>query len=74
MIHFNGHSPPRHAQSAPGTRHPVVARNPDANQAAGKGMKCGLGQYGGCNCGPACVCKEGPVFTMDEMRRLPADY
>ena len=37
-------------------------------------MKCGLGKCGRCNCGPVYVCKEGPVFTMEQMQRLPADY
>jgi NAD(P)H-flavin reductase len=37
-------------------------------------MKCGLGKCGRCNCGPVYVCKEGPVFTMAEMRKLPADF
>jgi sulfhydrogenase subunit gamma (sulfur reductase) len=37
-------------------------------------MKCGLGKCGRCNCGPVYVCKEGPVFTMAEMQKLPADY
>ncbi len=32
-------------------------------------MKCGVGK-----CGPVYVCKEGPVFTMEQMQRLPADY
>ncbi len=37
-------------------------------------MKCGLGKCGRCNCGPLYVCKEGPVFSMEQLRRLPADY
>lgn len=37
-------------------------------------MKCGLGKCGRCNCGPVYVCKEGPVFTMTQMRALPLDY
>ena len=37
-------------------------------------MKCGVGKCGRCNCGPVYVCKEGPVFTMEQMQRLPADY
>jgi NAD(P)H-flavin reductase len=37
-------------------------------------MKCGLGKCGRCNCGSVYVCKEGPVFTMEQMAALPADY
>jgi len=37
-------------------------------------MKCGLGKCGRCNVGPAYVCKEGPVFTMEQIRHLPADF
>jgi len=37
-------------------------------------MKCDLGKCGRCNCGPVYVRREGPVFTMDEVRRLPANY
>jgi NAD(P)H-flavin reductase len=37
-------------------------------------MKCGLGKCGRCNIGSVYVCKEGPVFTLDQMRQLPDDY
>jgi sulfhydrogenase subunit gamma (sulfur reductase) len=37
-------------------------------------MKCGFGKCGRCNCGPLYVCKEGPVFTMEELAALPQDY
>lgn len=37
-------------------------------------MKCGLGKCGRCNCGPVYVCKEGPVFTLAEMNKLPNDF
>jgi NAD(P)H-flavin reductase/formate hydrogenlyase subunit 6/NADH:ubiquinone oxidoreductase subunit I len=37
-------------------------------------MKCGIGKCGRCNVGPLYVCKEGPVVTLDQWRRLPADY
>jgi sulfhydrogenase subunit gamma (sulfur reductase) len=37
-------------------------------------MKCGVGKCGRCNCGPVYVCKEGPVFTMEELANLPQDY
>jgi len=37
-------------------------------------MKCGVGKCGRCNAGPAYVCKDGPVFTFEELRALPMDY
>ncbi|MDD3587967.1 MAG: FAD/NAD(P)-binding protein, partial [Thermoguttaceae bacterium] len=37
-------------------------------------MKCGLGKCGRCNCGPVYVCKEGPVFTLAQMKQLPDDF
>jgi len=37
-------------------------------------MKCGVGKCGRCNCGPVYVCKEGPVFTLEQMKKLPDDY
>lgn len=37
-------------------------------------MKCGVGKCGRCNCGPVYVCKEGPVFTLDQLKSLPSDY
>jgi sulfhydrogenase subunit gamma (sulfur reductase) len=37
-------------------------------------MKCGIGKCGRCNCGPVYVCKDGPVFTAQEMRALPNDF
>ncbi len=37
-------------------------------------MKCGVGKCGRCNCGPVYVCKEGPVFSLEQMKNLPDDY
>jgi sulfhydrogenase subunit gamma (sulfur reductase) len=39
-------------------------------------MKCGVGKCGRCNIGGTYVCKEGPVFTLEEMAALPvgSDY
>ena len=37
-------------------------------------MKCGLGKCGRCNCGPVYVCKEGPVFSLEQLQKLPQDY
>lgn len=37
-------------------------------------MKCGVGKCGRCNCGPIYVCKEGPVFTLEQINQMPSDY
>ncbi len=37
-------------------------------------MKCGLGKCGRCNIGDKYVCKDGPVFRLDEMDTLPDEY
>lgn len=37
-------------------------------------MKCGIGKCGRCNCGPVYVCKEGPVFNLEQIKQLPNDY
>ena len=37
-------------------------------------MKCGIGKCGRCNIGSKFVCKDGPVFTREELRALPAEY
>jgi NAD(P)H-flavin reductase len=37
-------------------------------------MKCGVGKCGRCNCGPVYVCKEGPVFSLEQLQSLPQDY
>jgi NAD(P)H-flavin reductase len=37
-------------------------------------MKCGIGKCGRCNIGGKYVCKDGPVFTREELRALPAEY
>jgi NAD(P)H-flavin reductase len=37
-------------------------------------MKCGVGKCGRCNCGPVYVCKEGPVFSLQQMKQLPEDF
>jgi NAD(P)H-flavin reductase len=36
-------------------------------------MKCGFAECGHCNVGPFFVCRDGPVITAAELRRLPAD-
>lgn len=37
-------------------------------------MKCGLGKCGRCNTGKSYVCKDGPVYTLEQLEKLPAEY
>ncbi len=37
-------------------------------------MKCGVGKCGRCNVGDKYICKDGPVFRMDELQELPSEY
>ncbi|MBQ0099561.1 MAG: FAD/NAD(P)-binding protein [Firmicutes bacterium] len=37
-------------------------------------MKCGIGKCGRCNVGNKFVCKDGPVFRMDQLDELPPEY
>ncbi len=37
-------------------------------------MKCGLGKCGRCNIGNVYVCKDGPVFTYAQIKRLPQEF
>ena len=37
-------------------------------------MKCGVGKCGRCNFGKMYVCKDGPVFTKEQLDSLPAEY
>ncbi|HBN26008.1 MAG TPA: heterodisulfide reductase subunit F [Desulfobacteraceae bacterium] len=37
-------------------------------------MKCGIGMCGRCNIGKELVCKDGPVFTLDELNETPKEY
>ena len=37
-------------------------------------MKCGIGMCGRCNIGEAFVCKDGPVFTLEQLNRMPNEY
>jgi len=37
-------------------------------------MKCGIGICGRCNVGPEYVCKDGPVFTMSQLKEMPQEY
>lgn len=37
-------------------------------------MKCALGKCGRCNIGDKYVCKDGPVFRLDQMNELPDEY
>lgn len=37
-------------------------------------MKCGVGKCGRCNIGTKYVCKDGPVFRLDEIDQLPNEY
>ena len=34
-------------------------------------MKCGVGKCGRCNVGSLYVCKDGPVFTLDQLKDMP---
>lgn len=37
-------------------------------------MKCGVGKCGRCNIGSCYVCLDGPVFTQEQLKQLPAEY
>ena len=37
-------------------------------------MKCGIGLCGRCNIGPMYVCRDGPVFTYEQIQALPAEF
>lgn len=37
-------------------------------------MKCGIGKCGRCNVGKVYVCKDGPVFSWDQLGILPEEY
>jgi len=37
-------------------------------------MKCGIGKCGRCNIGSKYVCKDGPVFTLEELSDLPDEF
>ncbi len=37
-------------------------------------MKCGVGKCGRCNVGDKYICKDGPVFRMDQLQELPSEY
>ena len=37
-------------------------------------MKCGVGKCGRCNVGNKYICKDGPVFRMDQLEELPSEY
>ncbi len=37
-------------------------------------MRCGLGLCHHCNVGPFLVCKDGPVITLAELKKLPPEY
>lgn len=37
-------------------------------------MQCGLGKCGRCNIGSTYVCKDGPVFTYEQMKHMPDEF
>jgi len=37
-------------------------------------MKCGIGMCGRCNIGEKFVCKDGPVFTLSQLNKMPKEY
>lgn len=37
-------------------------------------MSCGIGKCGRCNIGHYYVCKDGPVFTMEQLGEMPDEY
>jgi len=49
-------------------------KNADIYTSLENRMKCGVGKCGRCNCGPVYVCKEGPVFNLEQMKTLPDDF
>jgi len=36
-------------------------------------MKCGIGLCGRCNLGHKYICKDGPVFSLRQLKELPSD-
>jgi len=37
-------------------------------------MKCGIGMCGRCNIGDKFVCKDGPVFSLAQLKQMPPEY
>lgn len=37
-------------------------------------MKCGIGMCGRCNIGKEYVCKDGPVFSLAQLKKMPPEY
>ncbi len=37
-------------------------------------MKCGVGKCGRCNIGDKYICRDGPVFTFEQLRRTPGAF
>ena len=37
-------------------------------------MKCGIGKCGRCNIGSIYVCKDGPVFSLSQLDKIPKEY
>jgi len=37
-------------------------------------MKCGIGMCGRCNIGSKYICRDGPVFTLNQLNELPREY
>jgi NAD(P)H-flavin reductase len=37
-------------------------------------MKCGIGMCGRCNIGQEYVCKDGPIFTLEQLNKTPKEY
>lgn len=37
-------------------------------------MKCGIGKCGRCNIGSVYVCKDGPVFSLAQLNKMPMEY
>ncbi|MEW6081108.1 MAG: FAD/NAD(P)-binding protein [Bacillota bacterium] len=37
-------------------------------------MKCGIGKCGRCNIGKNYVCRDGPVFTLEQLSQMPQEY
>jgi len=37
-------------------------------------MKCGVGKCGRCNVGRYYVCKDGPVFSLEQLKEIPDEY
>ena len=60
--------------SVPMMNEPLLISDPEKTDLLFWDSNCGIGMCGRCNIGDKYVCKDGPVFSLAQLKSLPPEY